>query len=234
MSAYVSRTLPVVVAEQEKLEEDTVRTLDRAFVQCNKSLLQSKIDCMFSGTTVIVVYLTPTKIWSCNVGDSRAVLAQKLPPTEDGQPGRFRCVELSSDQKPERPDEFKRMKSRGARIEACRDHQGNFIGPLRVWLPRQQVPGLAMTRSFGDKVAASVGVSAHPEIWVRNRSPNDRFIILASDGVWEFISSEEAVNLVKDCKTPEEATKLLVDEATRRWKHEEEVIDDISAVVAFL
>lgn len=234
VSSYVCRTLPVVIAEQEGLDRDTVKSLDRAFVQCNTSLCSSKIDCMFSGTTVLVVYLTADKIWSCNVGDSRAVLAQQLPDAEDGTPGRLRCVELSSDQKPERPDENKRMKSRGARIEPCYDRDGTPVGPLRVWLPRQQVPGLAMTRSFGDKVAASVGVSAHPEIWVRNRSPNDRFIILASDGVWEFISSEEAVSLVKECKTAEQASQALVDEATRRWKKEEEVIDDITAVVAFL
>lgn len=39
---------------------------------------------------------------------------------------------------------------------------GEPIGPLRVWLKNENVPGLAMTRSFGDLVGASVGVSPVP------------------------------------------------------------------------
>jgi hypothetical protein len=38
------------------------------------------------------------------------------------------------------------------------------MGPPRVWLKKQDIPGLAMTRSFGDEVAASVGVIAEPGI----------------------------------------------------------------------
>ena len=36
------------------------------------------------------------------------------------------------------------------------------MGPLRVWLKNEEIPGLAMTRSFGDSVAARVGVIAEP------------------------------------------------------------------------
>lgn len=102
----------------------------------------------------------------------------------------------------------------------------------------------------------------------------DAYMILASDGVWEFISSQQAVDLIKGCKTAEEvgmqqtktegqlvaacvhvtalvalvpsfagdlscvsslpqACKLLVEESTRRWQAEEEVIDDITAVVVY-
>jgi serine/threonine protein phosphatase PrpC len=45
-------------------------------------------------------------------------------------------------------------------------------------------------------------------------------MILATDGVWEFISSQEAVNLVAECGTPEEACQVLVKEATARWKQQ--------------
>jgi len=38
----------------------------------------------------------------------------------------------------------------------------NPIGPLRVWLKHEDIPGLAMTRSFGDEVAGRVGVIAEP------------------------------------------------------------------------
>jgi hypothetical protein len=42
------------------------------------------------------------------------------------------------------------------------DENNDFVGPLRVWLKSEDIPGLAMTRSFGDQVAASVGVVAEP------------------------------------------------------------------------
>ena len=51
-----------------------------------------------------------------------------------------------------------------------------------------------MARSFGDLVAASVGVSPEPEIFEYNLVPEDKFIIIASDGVWEFLSNEAVIN----------------------------------------
>lgn len=93
-----------------------------------------------------------------------------------------------------------------------------------------------MSRSFGDLIAASVGVIPNPEIWERECTDGDKFMILASDGVWEFISNQEAVDLVAQVGAksgPEEAVKALVDEATKRWHAEEEVVDDITAVIVY-
>ena len=59
------------------------------------------------------------------------------------------------------------------------------------------MPGLAMTRSFGDKVGAQAGVIADPGIYINintieilefNITNQDHFIIVASDGVWEYLS----------------------------------------------
>ena len=90
-----------------------------------------------------------------------------------------------------------------------------------------------MTRSFGDLIAASVGVIPEPEVWERKIEKDDAFMIMASDGVWEFITNQEAVDIVAACKTPEAAVKALTDEATKRWQAEEDVIDDITAVIAY-
>ena len=64
------------------------------------------------------------------------------------------------------------------------------LGPARVWLQDVDVPGLAMSRSLGDYVAQSVGVIPDPEINIYDISVDDRFLIIASDGVWEFLSNE--------------------------------------------
>lgn len=58
--------------------------------------------------------------------------------------------------------EAQRILKAGGRVEPFRDFDGGFIGPSRVWLMNQDIPGLAMSRSIGDVVAASVGVTSHP------------------------------------------------------------------------
>ena len=78
-----------------------------------------------------------------------------------------------------------------------RDQFGNLVGPKRVWKKGENVPGLAMTRSFGDEVGHEVGVIVDPEIYEYEFVKEDKFIVVGSDGLWEFISNEEVVNIVK-------------------------------------
>jgi serine/threonine protein phosphatase PrpC len=53
-----------------------------------------------------------------------------------------------------------------------------------------------MSRSFGDLFAHAYGVIHEPEITHHRIKPEDRFMIIASDGLWEFISSQKAVEIV--------------------------------------
>ena len=62
-------------------------------------------------------------------------------------------------------------------------------------------------------------------------SDKDRFMILASDGVWEFMESQEAVEIVHLNleKGAEQACKILIETATERWAEEEgDYRDDVS------
>lgn len=82
-------------------------------------------------------------------------------------------------------------------IPGLRTSPGMFYGPKRVWLKHKQVPGLAMTRSIGDMAAASVGVTAEPEIKViPNLSQRDKFLVIASDGIWDRLSNQEIMMLI--------------------------------------
>jgi len=189
---------------------------------------QRKFDCSMSGSTAVISLVRQNTIYTGNLGDSRCVLATM-------SNGKLVAVDLSHDQKPERDDERQRLLRAGARVEALFDEYSNEpIGPLRVWLKDMMLPGVAMSRSFGDAVAATVGCIDIPEVLVHKISPQDRFIIWASDGVWEFISSQQAVDMVAHCKNPNEACKILVDKSTKLWHEEEDLRDDITAVVAFL
>ena len=93
-----------------------------------------------------------------------------------------------------------------------------------------------MSRSLGDQVAHSVGVSELPEVLEYNLGPNDKFAVVASDGLWEFLENEKICEIVLPYYTqnqPEAAANALVREAHQKWKEEEEVVDDITVVVIF-
>ena len=77
------------------------------------------------------------------------------------------------------------------------DEDGCFVGPLRVYMKDKDLPGLAMTRIFGDYFASIAGTIAVPEIKEHILNPEDKFMILASDGLFEFMSSEEVGNIIK-------------------------------------
>ena len=80
-----------------------------------------------------------------------------------------------------------------------------------------------MTRSIGDLVAASVGVTSEPEIQVfANLTPQDKAIIIASDGLWDRLSNHEITQIIM---SPQYASKNDVDgalnhlmgESVQRW-----------------
>ena len=65
---------------------------------------------------------------------------------------------------------------------------------------------------------------------------DDKFLILASDGVWEFLSNDEVLDLVvpfwheNDLKG---ACNIIVKESVAAWEREEDSIDDITVIVVF-
>ena len=101
--------------------------------------------------------------------------------------------------------------------------QPQFYGPKRVWLKNKQVPGLAMTRSIGDLVAASVGVTSDPELQVFSHlTPQDKAIVIASDGLFDRLTNKEITRIVTSpqyMKTynADAACALLVNQSALRW-----------------
>jgi serine/threonine protein phosphatase PrpC len=59
-------------------------------------------------------------------------------------------------------------------------------------------------------------------------------IILASDGLWEFMTNEECVAMAARRSQPRDAVQDLILEANARWMKEDQVIDDTTVCVAYL
>ena len=203
------------------------------FIETNISLnSDERIDSSYSGSTCVSILFTPNKLCCINVGDSRCILGKFIEKNKSWIP-----ISLSRDHKPSEPDEMNRIKKSGGIVESYRDNFGNFVGPERVWGPGMDGPGLAMSRSFGDEIGHGIGVVVDPEIMEHFFEKEDKFIVLGSDGIWEFISNEEVVNIVKDYyleNNIEGAIEHLYNEASKRWIMEEDVIDDITIIIIFL
>lgn len=131
------------------------------------------------------------------------------------------------------PAETERILRAGGRVFAV-EYDDGIDGPQRVWLGNMDVPGLAMSRSLGDTVAHTAGVISEPECFQRTITSKDKYLISGSDGLWEFMSNQEVVNMVTACSDPKTAVDRLIAEANARWLREEEVVDDITVCVAFL
>mgnify|MGYP002623249628 FL=1 len=211
--------------------DELSRITSQIFVTTDNNLANDdRVDSTFSGSTCTTLIYTPERLISANVGDSRCVLGKF-----DGK--NWSAKNLTRDHKPNEADENKRIIDAGGRVESYKDEDGEFVGPERVWLKDEEVPGLAMSRSFGDEIAHTVGVIAEPEIFDYNFVHEDKFILLGSDGIWEFISSDECVNIVKDYYLKDDidgALSYLYKESSKRWIMEEEVIDDITLIIIFL
>jgi len=106
----------------------------------------------------------------------------------------------------------------------------------RIFVKGADVPGLCMARSLGDQIAKQIGVIAVPEVEYLALDPGDKpFLVLSSDGIWEFLSSEF---VAKACakslasKGVEKTIEKLHKEARKRWASAEgEYCDDITSVL---
>ena len=226
ISSYISKCLPNFLADISD------KNIISSFNSLNQNIVQnSKIDCSLSGSTCTSIILNQEKIISINLGDSRTVLARN-------ENGKYIAINLSNDHKPNIKEEKKRILINGGRIKPFYDDiTKKFLGPDRIWLRDDDLPGLAMTRSFGDTIAHSVGVISEPEIKRYEFNGNEKFIVLASDGIWEYITSEECVNIIKDFYEKNMdaigAIHYIMNEAFNRWKKYDEIIDDITIIVIF-
>jgi len=237
ISEYIKENLPMDlnrIIKSKKLDinkDDLSKVLIDTFEMENNSLLRNKqIDSDLSGSTCVSVIYTPQKLIIANLGDSRCVLGKKIN-------SEWKYENLSRDHKPDVKEEADRIRKAGGRIRPMIDEDGCFVGPMRVYMKDKDMPGLAMTRSFGDYLASIAGTISIPEIKEHILTEEDKFIILASDGLFEFISSDEVGNIIKGFYEKDDIVgccEFLYKESYRKWiQEEEDTVDDITIILVF-
>lgn len=196
-------------------------------------------DANFSGTTAVAAYLNKDRLAVANVGDSRAVIGRCGTAASRCSQASLCAIDMSSDQKPDRRDEKHRIEQQGGKVGQSlfpvENHFGgvSFVraGPARVMGP-DGMSGLAMSRSLGDAYLHP-HVIAKPEIHERRLDSRDKLLILGSDGIWDMMGSQEAVNIARRHKDPNAAAAEIADISRNRWMKETNnmMTDDITAVV---
>ena len=121
-------------------------------------------------------------------------------------------------------------------MEKYIEKNGKVDGPYRVWVQDEMYPGLAMSRSIGDFIATSVGVIPNPEIIEYNLNRGSKYMIIASDGIWQFMSNEKVMSIGNQfypIRDPIDLCNELVEEASNLWDNEGIPTDDITVLVVY-
>ena len=230
---FVSQAIKQFFMNCSYFDFNTQPMILSVFASLSSTINNSKFyDSLDSGSTVILVHINSKKIISINCGDSRAILITKRNYSNYYNKRNNNIVELSRDHKPDIPEEKMRIERSGGRVDKIYG-----MGPYRVWFKNEDFPGLAMSRSIGDRLAHRVGVSDIPEIKEFSIEDNTPLaIVLASDGVWEFMTNEEVSDIVyrfEDNKNASICAKKIVERARQVWEKTGFAIDDITCVVVF-
>ena len=210
----------------QRLKKSDYHILRRLFRHAERDLhKKSKIDANLSGTTCVMVAQIGDRFICANIGDSRAIMIKT------GN----EIVPLSIDQKPDDPEESKRIVQNGGEISQYEEN-GEKSGPYRIWKKGEVYPGIAMSRSVGDFIATSLGVVPEAKFIEEKIDQDCKFIVVASDGIWEFLDNKRVGEIVMPYyknDDPDGACKALIKEATEWWNKEDIVVDDITVVVVF-
>ena len=195
--------------------------------------LQNNFDSNLSGTTCNLIFQFNIHLLCFNVGDSRSILISN---SEDANNQLITIMSLSVDHKPDLPEELKRIQSAGGVVDQIEDYFGNKLGPLRVFKYGCPYPGLAMSRSLGDLQAKECGVISTPEIIEYDINKKTKYLVVCSDGVWEFISNEQVVQICEGFYYKNDVggfCRELINCAVNIWTEKGNTRDDITVVTVF-
>ena len=218
----------------QKLTLNGYQIIANIFTDADVQIQKEKFDVQNSGTTCIIVIQLEEKIICANTGDSRAIMIYDTNYSDNLI--NTKIYNLSYDCKPELPNECQRIYECGGCVERAVDENEQEGGPYRVWVYGEDYPGLAMSRSIGDLDAKKIGVIPNPQIVEYTLDSNSKYMLIASDGIWEFITNEEAMKIGNKFYLRNDATGLcneLYRESVNYWLKEDCIIDDITLIVVF-
>ena len=194
--------------------------------------LQKNFDTNKSGCTCVLIMQLGIKIICANIGDSRAILIY----SNSSNLFNTKIFPLSLDSKPDLPSEIKRIINCGGEVHKKINNKGEYVGPMRVYAKGKDFPGLAMSRSFGDFQCKKYGVINEPSFVEYCLDENCKYLVVCSDGVWDFIDNENVVKIGNKHyvnNDPQGFCREILEKASYWWEKEDCVVDDITSLVVY-
>jgi len=210
-STFIAEKIPHVLEGNLDIDLDITTALTNTYLEVDKMFLMhahSLNPVLTDGSTAISLLILNGLIYVANTGDCRAIMSQ-------GE----EIIVMTNDHKANDPKEEERIKARGGTVLG-----GRVQGRIMV------------SRSFGDMefkdndTFEGKYLVCDPDIFCYEITSKSNFIIIASDGLWDVLSNEDAINFVKnDLKEnldPNVVAENLVKEA-----YENRSEDNISAII---
>lgn len=210
----------LAVYEEATVEEHLINAFTRldqdmsmeSAVSSWNEMKQEALQVSFSGSCACVVYIEGTDVYVANVGDSRAVLGVNV---DDGV---WKAVELSNPHIADNKAEVRRILNAHPNESSNVIKGGRLFGdlaPLRTfgnvrykWSAKElerimHAPNYhsSLIGMFGDRLIPNnyntpPYLTAEPEVIHHSLTPKDKFLVLASDGLWDMLTPEKVVQLV--------------------------------------
>lgn len=204
-----------------------INAFRKAEADLESQALKEEVDIQVAGCTAVCCCYQPklNKVWIATAGDSRVILIN---------PGKG-AVAQTSDHKPSREDEKKRVEASGCDV-IITTYDDGWVEE-RINVAGQEYPGISMTRSFGDVLVKDLGVIADPEVVEWSLEGLDKpLLFAASDGVWEFLDTDKVASILLDSlakgESYDQACKTLLKKSRQAWEDSEGTYcDDITMVL---
>lgn len=204
-STYARDYMPTLLktkleGEQWPGAKEVAEAMSLSFAEIDRKFLDlARQEHLKDGTTALIALLRNNTLHMGWAGDSRGILSRQ---------GRY--IRVSEDHKPDRPDERRAVEERGGHVI--------FRGTYRVAGPT----ALAVSRAIGDILMKEPRklVIADPEINTINLLPQDEFLVMASDGLFDVMGDQNVIDTVAkhllEHKSCEGAAERLTDMAMEK------------------
>ena len=152
------------------------------------------------------------------------------------QNDRYNFINLTEDSTPYNEKEKMRLLGNGGNIKQLTNNFNQELGPLKIFLKNKNIPGLTITRSFGDKIGKSLGLISKPFINEYTLNKTVKYIVMASGGIWQFMKEKELLEYGKIyylMNDPDNFCREIANKAAELCEKNSGLVDDITMIVIF-
>ena len=180
-------------------------------------------DISLSGTSATIVIQLPKKIIVGWVGDSQVSIQNREKSIKD--------IPLTTNHTPDvEKEKIRIFNSRGE------TRQSNLDKKSKIYVRARMYPGLSISRSLGDLLAHHIGVTSEPQVAVREIESGDKFMTIATDGVWSHLAPEEVGEIVGEfgLKDAQTTCDLITQKINDICRQDNQDTEDITFIISHI